>query len=101
MRKNDRGGSKRGGLSIYKGGRMVPPKACRFFNSAPPIYIYVEKKAHFPSPPLRGGVSAKQTGWGNTIYLRTFLKIKLSPHRGVEFNTPLKCQNISPQRFVF
>ena len=74
MRKNDRGGSKRGGLSIYKGGRMVPPKGVVFCALPPPyIYIYVQKKAPFPSPPLRGGVSAKQTGWGNTLYLQKML----------------------------
>ena len=55
---------------------MQDSKVCRFFNSAPPLYIYVEKKAHFPSPPRRGGVSAKQTGWGNTLYLRISLRTK-------------------------
>ena len=29
-----------------------------------------KKKAPFSSPPLRGGVSAKQTGWGNIFYLQ-------------------------------
>lgn len=49
---------------------MQDSKRCRFFaHSPPPIYM-CKKKAPFSSPPLRGGVSAKQTGWGNIFYLQ-------------------------------
>ncbi len=67
MRKNDRGGSKRGGLSIYRGGRMVPPKVCRFLTVPP--YIYVQKKhTSLPLPFGEGCLRSRRGGVIPFIY---------------------------------